>query len=181
MLSHLVKLIREAGVSLKTGFVGTPYILHALIEGGEAELAYDLLLREEYPSWLYPVTMGATTIWEHWDGLRPDGKLWSPTMNSYNHYAYGAVADWIFGCAAGIMPREPGYKSVLIAPTPSRKLGKLCAEYNSRVGKIRSSWEYVGNRVKFSVLTPTDATVIIAGKKHECTAGEYSFEVEAND
>lgn len=93
--TKLANMIQENGNRLKTGFVGTPYLLYALSENGSSELAYDLLLQEAYSSWLYEVNHGATTIWEHWDGMKEDGSFWSTDMNSFNHYAYGAVADWI--------------------------------------------------------------------------------------
>ncbi|MBQ7363340.1 MAG: family 78 glycoside hydrolase catalytic domain [Clostridia bacterium] len=173
---RLVSKIRACG-HLETGFVGTPYLLHALSAGGDDELAYELLLREEYPSWLYPVTMGATTIWEHWDGLRPDGVLWSDTMNSYNHYAYGACADWIFSRAAGIMPHPdfPGYGKAKIAPHPSPRLGHLTVRYKTRNGDIVSSWRYVGDRVEYDITVPTPATVVIDGREHEVETGTYHF------
>ena len=101
---QLAKLVADAGVQLKTGFVGTPYLLHVLSDYGYVSLAWSLLLRENYPSWLYPITKGATTIWEHWDGIMENGDFWTRDMNSYNHYAYGAVADWVYGNAAGIRP-----------------------------------------------------------------------------
>lgn len=97
---QLAKLVTDAGVQLKTGFVGTPYLLHVLSDYGYVSLAWSLLLRENYPSWLYPITKGATTIWEHWDGIMENGDFWTRDMNSYNHYAYGAVADWVYGNAA---------------------------------------------------------------------------------
>ena len=92
----LAEMVRRIGCKIQTGFVGTPYILHVLSDYGYADIAYSLLLREEYPSWLYSVNKGATTIWEHWDGIKEDGSLWNTIMNSYNHYAYGAVADWVY-------------------------------------------------------------------------------------
>ena len=97
---------KENGNRLKTGFVGTPYLLHMLSENGYADVAYSLLLQEEFPSWLYSVNRGATTIWEHWDGIKPDGTFWRESMNSFNHYAYGAVCDWLYGAAAGIKTDE---------------------------------------------------------------------------
>lgn len=178
--ARLVELIAEAGYSLRTGFVGTPYVLHVLSENGYTDVAYRLLLREEYPSWLYPVSMGATTIWEHWDGLRPDGSLWSATMNSYNHYAYGSVADWIYSVAAGITPDEPGYTRVRIAPTPSKELGELSVRYASPRGEIVSNWKYEGGRVKYFIATPVPATIVINGRSAEYPAGEYTFEEECN-
>lgn len=103
---QLAEKVKNCGVKLETGFVGTPYLLHVLSDYGYADLAYSLLLRKEYPSWIYPVTKGATTIWEHWDGIMENGDFWSKDMNSYNHYAYGSVADWVYGTAAGIKPVE---------------------------------------------------------------------------
>ena len=98
----LARLVRANGNRLTTGFVATPHLLHALSESGHSDTAYDLLLQESFPSWLYSVNNGATTIWEHWDGIREDGSVWDKDMNSYNHYAYGAVGDWLFGACAGI-------------------------------------------------------------------------------
>ena len=110
--AELVKMIRENGNRLQTGFVGTPYLLYALSENGYADVAYDLLLQEAYPSWLYEVNHGATTIWEHWDGVRDDGTIWSSDMNSYNHYAYGSVMDWVYSVAAGIRTKEDGPRAL---------------------------------------------------------------------
>ena len=103
---QLAEMIRSCGTKLQTGFVGTPYLLHVLSDYGHTKLAYDLLLRREYPSWLYPVTKGATTIWEHWDGIMENGDFWDSEMNSFNHYAYGAVAAWVYCKAAGIQVME---------------------------------------------------------------------------
>ena len=135
-------MIRSCGTKLQTGFVGTPYLLHALSAHGYTELAYDLLLRREYPSWLYPVTKGATTIWEHWDGQMENGDFWSSDMNSFNHYAYGAVADWVYTVAAGIQTVEekPGYAAVRIAPQPDKRLDWLEASVETRHGLVRSRW-----------------------------------------
>lgn len=139
---QLAYLIRENGTKLQTGFVGTPYLLHVLSDYGYASLAYDLLLRREYPSWLYPVTKGATTIWEHWNGIMENGEFWKSDMNSFNHYAYGAVADWVYCVAAGIniMESHPGYEKVRVAPIPDRRLDWLEASLETRHGLIRSRW-----------------------------------------
>ena len=168
-------MVKQCGVQLQTGFVGTPYILHTLSDHGYAELAYSLLLREEYPSWLYPVTKGATTIWEHWDGIMPDGNFWSADMNSYNHYAYGSVADWIYSVAAGIqrIPEFPGYEKVRIAPIPDSRLGWLSISLDTRYGTIRSGWKKSENVWRYEISTPVDALVVIAGK--ECWVGKGSY------
>lgn len=174
---RLVARIHAAGDKLETGFVGTPYILHALSANGEAELAYTLLLNTEFPSWLYPVTMGATTMWEHWDGLRPDGVLWSDAMNSYNHYAYGAVMDWVYSVAAGIRPEfeNPGYAHATIAPLPDKRLGTLDVTFDSVHGAFRSSWYYEGDTPHYSITTPVAATIVIDGKAREVLPGMYVF------
>ncbi len=138
----LAEKVLEAGVQLRTGFVGTPYILHVLSDYGHTDLAWELMLRKAYPSWLYPITKGATTIWEHWDGIMQDGGFWSKDMNSFNHYAYGSVADWLYGVAAGIQVMEdaPGYQRVRIAPHPTDKLDWLEASIDTRQGLISVKW-----------------------------------------
>lgn len=174
---QLALLVKEAGVQLKTGFVGTPYLLHVLSEYGYSDLAYSLLLREEYPSWLYPVTKGATTIWEHWDGIMENGDFWSADMNSYNHYAYGAVADWVYGVAAGIRRREefPGYEKVTIHPNPDKRLDWLKASLETRHGIIRSEWKKVGDFWRYEIETPVDAIITIGHKTYEVPKGNYTF------
>lgn len=174
---QLAEMVRNAGVQLKTGFVGTPYILHVLSRYGYADLAYSLLLREEYPSWLYPVTKGATTIWEHWDGIMENGDFWSSDMNSYNHYAYGSVADWVYSVAAGISPIEeyPGYEKVRIAPVPDARLDWLEASLDTRHGRISSRWKKEGSVWKYIIDTPVPAEIEIGGKLHQVNAGSYVF------
>ena len=175
--SLLCERIRAAGYQLETGFVGTPYLLHALSKMGEYELAYRLLLREEYPSWLYPVTMGATTIWEHWDGLRPDGKLWSAEMNSYNHYAYGAVADWMYSVMGGIRTDEayPGYERAIIEPVASKRLASFRASHKTPRGEIISAWAIDGDEVRHEITTPVESTIIIDGQIYNVKGGSYTF------
>jgi alpha-L-rhamnosidase len=104
----LAELVRESGYHIATGFVGTPIVCDALSRAGEVDVAYNLLLQRECPSWLYPVTMGATTIWERWDSMRPDGTINPGEMTSFNHYALGAVADWLQRSVGGLAPAAPG-------------------------------------------------------------------------
>ena len=174
---QLAQMIRSCGTKLQTGFVGTPYLLHALSAHGYTELAYDLLLRREYPSWLYPVTKGATTIWEHWDGIMEDGSFWSKDMNSYNHYAYGSVADWVYGVAAGILPRKdaPGYAKVTIAPHPDKRLDWLRAELDTRHGHISSFWTKEDDSWRYEITVPVEADIVIDGVCHSVRAGSYCF------
>ncbi|MDP4152859.1 MAG: family 78 glycoside hydrolase catalytic domain [Bacillota bacterium] len=173
----LAKMIRENGNKLKTGFVGTPYLLHALSDNGHADVAYSLLLQDEFPSWLYSVKKGATTIWEHWDGVKEDGSFWSTDMNSFNHYAYGSVGDWVYGVAAGIRTVEehPGFERVLIKPIPDERLSWLCAELETKYGTIRSKWTYVDGRARYEIDTPSPATIVIGDKTYEVEKGSYIF------
>ena len=174
---QLADMVRTCGTKLQTGFVGTPYLLHVLSDYGHTDLAWDLLLRTKYPSWLYPVTKGATTIWEHWDGIMEDGNFWSKDMNSYNHYAYGSVADWVYGTAAGILTREdaPGYAKVTIAPHPDTRLDWLRAELDTRHGHISSFWTKEDDEWRYEITVPVDADIIIDGVCHSVKAGSYCF------
>ena len=174
---QLAQMVKEAGISLQTGFVGTPYLLHVLSTFGHADLAWSLLLRREYPSWLYPVEKGATTIWEHWDGIMQDGSFWSTDMNSFNHYAYGSVLDWIYSVAAGIRPleKEPGYRKAEIAPHPDARLGWLEARYDSRFGRITSRWSYEEGAVRYEISTPVETLVTIDGTSRWVAPGNYIF------
>ena len=177
-VGQLNELIERAG-HLETGFVGTPYLLHALSDNGYAETAYDLLLRREYPSWLYPISKGATTVWEHWDGIKPDGTMWSTDMNSFNHYAYGAVADWMYGAAAGINsdPDRPGFEHIIFRPVTDRRLDFVKASIDTRRGTVASEWRRENGRIKYIFTVPEGccASVVIGGEKHEVGAGTHEF------
>jgi alpha-L-rhamnosidase len=156
---------------LTTGFLGTPYLCHVLTRFGYIDLAYSLLLREEYPSWLYPVKMGATTIWERWDGIKPDSTFQTPGMNSFNHYAYGAIGDWMYRVAAGIDTDEsaPGYKSITIKPHPGGDLTSVSAEYNTLYGPAKSAWKIEGEKLLLEVEIPanTKAKVFVPSASPE--------------
>lgn len=179
----LAEMIKACGSKLQTGFVGTPYLLHVLSSYGHTELAYTLLLRTEYPSWLYPVTKGATTVWEHWDGIMENGDFWSTDMNSFNHYAYGAVADWVYEAAAGIQTVEdaPGFARVKIAPQPDSRLDWLEASIETRKGSVRSLWKQEEGRIRYEITTPSPAEIVIAGKTMEVEAGDYIFTLKLPD
>ena len=176
--TQLNELVKRAG-HLETGFVGTPYLLHALSNNGYAETAYDLLLRREYPSWLYPISKGATTVWEHWDGIKPDGTMWSTDMNSFNHYAYGAVADWMYGAAAGINsdPDRPGFEHIIFRPVTDRRLDFVKASIDTRRGTVASEWRRENGRIKYIFTVPEGccASAVIGGEKHEVGAGTHEF------
>ncbi len=172
--AQLNELVTECG-HIKTGFVGTPYVMHALSDNGYGKTAYDLLLREEYPSWLFSVKMGATTIWEHWDSLREDGSMWNVSMNSFNHYAYGSVGDWLYGVAAGINPVEsaPGYEKIVFSPICDERLDYVKASYESRKGLIKSEWARENGKVKYTFVVPEESTAVayIGGKEIALKAG----------
>jgi len=166
---------------LTTGFVGTPLLCKTLSAHGYEDLAFMLLNRKQYPSWLYPVTQGATTIWERWDGQKPDGTFQSIGMNSFNHYAYGAIGEWLYTYVAGIKIDEehPGYKHFIIAPHPGGGLTNATATYESIYGKIVSSWKQNGEKTSYEIEIPanTTATVILPGSDEpkELGSGKFVF------
>jgi alpha-L-rhamnosidase len=147
IIQTLVELIKEQDYHLTTGFVGTPYLCHVLSENGHHDVALKLALQESFPSWLYPVTQGATTIWEHWDGVKADGTFWSDNMNSFNHYAYGAIGDWLYQVVAGIDTdhQEAGYKLIKIRPRIGEGFNYAKATLESMYGEIHSGWEINDN------------------------------------
>ena len=176
--ARLAALVEENGGRMTTGFVGTPYLLHALSENGGTDLAYSLLLQEKTPSWLYAVNHGATTVWEHWNSQKEDGSFWSTDMNSFNHYAYGAVFDWIFGVAAGIAPLTAGYETTRVAPHPDRRLGFAKTAIETRHGRLSVHWYYRDERVVYELTVPAAMTVefvLPSGKTHMLTKGSWLF------
>lgn len=180
-VDELVKMIEDNDMRLTTGFVGTPYILHALSKNGRADIAYNLLFQEKSPSWLYSINKGATTIWEHWDGIKEDGSFWQADMNSFNHYARGSVYDWIFGVAAGIEVAEGGYKRIVIKPYPDKRMGFLEASIETRQGKILSGWSFENGGVKFKFEIPKEinAEIILPnGQRDKISGGRYLYEIE---
>lgn len=174
---QLADLIQQQGIKMQTGFVGTPYILHVLSNYGHVDLAYSLLLKREYPSWLYSVEQGATTVWEHWDGIMENGDFWSADMNSFNHYAYGAVADWVYEQAAGIVQLEsaPGFSKVRIEPKPDQRLEWLEASIDTRNGGISSRWIWVKGCIKYEIVTEVPAEIVIGGEVIQAEPGSYTF------
>jgi alpha-L-rhamnosidase len=148
---------------LTTGFVGTPLLCKTLSSIGRDDLAFMLLNRKTYPSWLYPVTQGATTIWERWDGQKPDGSFQDVGMNSFNHYAYGAIGEWLYKYVAGIDldPQIPGYKHILFAPHPGGGLTNAKAEFTSVYGMVKSAWEIKGENFVYNISIPANTTATI--------------------
>ena len=175
----LADLVKNNGNKLTTGFVGTPYLLHALSENGYADVAYSLLLQEEFPSWLFSVNKGATTIWEHWDGIKEDGSFWKESMNSFNHYAYGAVADWMFGVVCGINTDEnaPGFENAIIKPIPDKRLGHAAASIDTKYGVLSSKWHTEGESIVYEFEVPNRATIILSGETYKVDKGMHKFVV----
>ncbi len=176
----LEELIHDFGDRMSTGFVGTPYILHVLSSNGKTNIAYDLLFQDKNPSWLYSVDHGATTMWEHWNGIKEDGSFWSTDMNSYNHYAYGAVGDWLYGVAAGINVCEEGagYKKIRLAPQPNAKLGYVNCSIETVQGRVESNWYYKDGKVYFEFIVPegTEAEIVLPnGHTENVGGGQYMY------
>lgn len=162
---RLVENIKRYGNHLSTGFLGTPYLCHVLSRFGKTDMAYTLLMQESYPSWLYPVKMGATTIWERWNGIRTDSTFEPASMNSFNHYAYGAIGDWMYRVVAGLDTYEdgPGYKHILIQPIPGGGLTNAKASLKTHYGLAVSGWTKQGEDMIYTIEIPcnTKATVVL--------------------
>jgi len=157
----LVDDIKSRRNHLSTGFLGTPFLCYVLTQTGHSDVAYDLLLQETYPSWLYPVRMGATTIWERWDGQKTDSTFQDAGMNSFNHYAYGAIGDWMYRVSAGLDAKSPGYKKLLIKPYISDKLTYAKATFESLYGTVVSGWERKEGKIIVKVIIPANTTAEI--------------------
>ncbi len=186
LVDALCRLIEENGGKMATGFVGTPYLLHALSDNRRADMAYRLLLNEESPSWLYSVKHGATTIWEHWDGIREDGSFWSTDMNSFNHYAYGAVGDWLYGAVCGIRINEggAGYRDITLSPIPSKRLGFAEATVRTPQGLLKSAWRYGEGTITFEFTVPHETRARIClpnGQNATVAEGNYCFSVPTDE
>ena len=168
---------------LQTGFLGTSILMATLTENGMADIAYELLFQHKNPSWLYSVDNGATTIWERWNSYMLDKGMGPQGMNSFNHYAYGCVCEWIWETAAGIAadPAEPGFKHIIMKPIPDKRLGSVSAEYNSAAGLIKSEWSYDGDKWVWNFTIPegATATVTLPGETEskDYKAGKYTVEV----
>jgi alpha-L-rhamnosidase len=164
--ARLASDVRKFG-HLTTGFLGTPYLTDALTESGHLSEAYLLLLNKKYPSWLYPITQGATTIWERWDGQKPDSTFQETSMNSFNHYAYGAIGDWMVRVVAGLDLDEtmPGYKHILVHPMPGGGLTSARAELLTQYGSAASGWKLDNGQMHLGVRIPpnTRGTVRVSG------------------
>lgn len=191
---ELVADIERRGNHLSTGFVGAPYLPHVLSTNGKLDTAYALLDQKTWPSWLFAVTQGATTIWERWDGWTEESGFQNPEMNSFNHYAYGSIGAWMYNTIAGIEadPAQPGYKHSLIHPRPGGSLTHATGKLKTQYGMLESSWQLKKGKFTLTVVVPpnTTATVhlpvkadakvtlngkAVTGTTHEVSAGKYEF------
>ena len=182
ILNTLLTNIANHKNHLATGFVGTPYICHTLSENGEHEMAATLFMKEDYPSWLYAVNMGATTIWERWNSIKPDGTFDESGMNSLNHYAYGSVGDWMYRKVAGLSQLEPGYEKFQVKPMFVKGIEEWGTEFESVYGKIVAKTSCKNGKIHVHVEVPANTTaVIILPEKeevHEVGSGVYDYEYE---
>ena len=182
MIARLRENFKEHDNCLQTGFLGTSILMATLTENGMADIAYELLYQRKNPSWLYSVDNGATTIWERWNSYMIEHGMGPRGMNSFNHYAYGCVCEWIWETAAGIAcdPSAPGFKRIIMKPVPDKRLGHLTAEYKSAAGVIRSAWKYEGDKWIWEFTVPADAVAVVTlpgeTESKEYTAGTYKIE-----
>lgn len=181
---RLAELVAKSGYRIQTGFAGTPYVMDALSATGHLDEAYRLLLQREVPSWLYPVTMGATTIWERWDSMLPDGTINPGQMTSFNHYALGAVADWMHRNIGGISPLQPGYSKVLVAPTPGGGIRWARSSLETRHGMITVSWSQDDNgAIELDAGIPESVTAVIqlpGERPQELASGHHRLKSEGD-
>ena len=183
MLARLRQNFEEHGNCLQTGFLGTSILMATLTENGMADMAYELLFQRKNPSWLYSVDNGATTIWERWNSYMVDKGMGPNGMNSFNHYAYGAVCEWIWETAAGIAsdPAQPGFQRIIMKPVPDKRLGSLKAEYKSAAGLIKSAWHYEGDTWvwEFTIPKGASAQVTLPGETEskEYTSGTHTVKM----
>ncbi|KAM0325155.1 hypothetical protein ACHAQA_007694 [Verticillium albo-atrum] len=177
--SRLDWLTKWEAFKINTGFVGTPHILPALSKVGMIGIAYRMLQERDCPSWLYPVTMGATTIWERWNSMLPDGSINPGQMTSFNHYALGSVCHFLHAHVAGLSPASPGWKSAIIRPRPGGTIRWATASYDSPLGTYSVSWKLEGEVMNASVSVPPNATarVILPGVDITIGSGDYAYEV----
>ena len=194
VVSELVADIKRRDMHLSTGFAGSSYLPHVLSKNGRLDIAYQLLFQKSWPSWLYAVSQGATTIWERWDGWTEEYGFQDPLMNSFNHYAYGAIGAWLYSTVTGIEidPASPGYRHTQLQPQPGGGLTQADGKLMTPYGELVSKWQIKKNRFEWKIIVPPNTTATAhlppqAGCKiklngnavkervHLLEAGEYFF------
>ena len=181
VLDQLKSRLEARNWHLDTGFCGTPFLCRVLSDNGANDIAYTLFLNDDFPSWLYEVKLGATTVWERWNSLLPDGSISGTGMNSLNHYAYGSIADWMYRNMAGLCPseEEPGYKRATICPMPDPRIRSVKMEMDTASGLYKVGWRYDGDRLRYQIEVPFDCTADImlpCGRVEKVSAGSYAFD-----
>ena len=196
-VAELVADIERRGMHLSTGFVGSPYLPYALSNNGRLDIAYALLRQKTWPSWLYAVMHGATTIWERWDGWTAENGFQDPAMNSFNHYAYGSIGAWLYNTVVGIEvdPAQPGYKHTILRPQPGGGLTRVSGKLKTLYGELISEWKIDTGTFDWTVVVPPNATATVhlpvkderritlngqavSGAVHELVVGTYRFVIE---
>ncbi|KAJ5887274.1 hypothetical protein N7504_011321 [Penicillium tannophilum] len=179
---RLARLVRKSKFQVSTGFAGTPIITHALTKAGYPQLAYRMLQEKSCPSWMYPITMGSTTIWERWDSMRPDGSINPGEMTSFNHYALGSIINWLHTTVAGVSPLEPGWREFLVKPVPGGTVTSAEVVYETAYGKLECSWVLADQCFKLQLVVPPNsrAKVVLPGNKDKkwIGSGQYTFETK---
>lgn len=182
MIMRLRKNFEDHGNCLQTGFLGTSILMSTLTDNGMADVAYELLFQRKNPSWIYSIDNGATTIWERWNSYMKEVGMGPKGMNSFNHYAYGCVCEWIWETAAGISadPSQPGFRHIIMKPIPDKRLGYVSAEYDSAAGLIKSAWRYEGDKWiwEFTIPEGATATVTLPGQTESETYSSGTYTVE---
>jgi alpha-L-rhamnosidase len=180
ILQSLVSNLAKHNNHLTTGFVGTPYLCHTLSENGQHDLAGTVFLKEDYPSWLYAVNLGATTIWERWNSIKSDGSFDESGMNSFNHYAYGSIGSWMYQKIGGLLIIEPGYKKSRIAPMPIKGITWAKTAIKTMYGELSCRWQCINKMFTVDITVPcnTSAMVRLPGKEKEFTLGSGSYHYE---
>ena len=176
--NRLAEIVADRDYTVSTGFAGTPFVTWALSQTGHIDDAYRLLLQDACPSWLYTVSMGATTIWERWDSMLPDGTINPGDMTSFNHYALGAVADWLYKIVAGIQPATPGYDTIRLTPTPGAGLDWAKGALDTRHGRIECGWQRTTDGYTIDVVIPNATSAELQlpdGAIHTLAAGAHNF------
>ena len=181
VINKFVENVKKHG--LDTGFFGTEHLLPLLVDVGEEKLAFDVLLSEKCPGWLYQVKAGATTTWERWDALKEDGtvneeKSGNDNMVSFNHYSFGSVGEFYYQYILGIKPLEPGYKKIQIKPIVDKRIGNVSGSYLSKSGLISISYYHNNNQLIINIETPSPTTIILPnGDSYEVEAGKYKYQI----
>lgn len=178
MAARLVELIKSKEWHLSTGFLGTPRLLPVLTATGHTDVAYRLLVQRSFPSWGYQIDKGATTMWERWDSIKPDGSFQDAGMNSFNHYAYGSVGEWMYANVTGIAPADPGFRKILVRPRPGGGVTEAEGRFDALYGPVTTRWKTDSEGFRLTLTLPANTTAEVwvpADKAAQVTHGSAEF------